>query len=989
MSERVYFPDGAVAVLISSRTASGLRREATALAGFVRRDPAVTPVQLSELVAATRSAQPWRALLRVRGREGLLTGLEWVASGGGRQVLPEVSVHVGHAESRSPAMIFPGQGGQHPGMGRELYKFSAAYRNTVDRIDAQCLDERMSIRSYLLDAVPSDLVQPALFSHMLGLHALWREWGVTPAMVVGHSQGEVAAACAAGLITEEEAAQVIVGRAGVSREYALKGRYEMLLIGARRDQIERLLPTLPGWAEVCAVNSPSQHVVTGELGAVRALEKMLTEEEFFLRRIEVDFPSHTHLMDPSRQFLEASFGHRPFREPQIPFIGSTLGGPIPEGWLQGAYWFANLRHRVRFDLAIESALDQGASSFIELSAHPALLVSVAETAATANRPDILTTSSGHRDEPVAVGFADRLAEVLVSHREIAIWRPDRPPSVPLRFPPTAWEPEVLWAPADSSCGTPGRNGAVPQRLGESWQPLGGHLLPAPRRVLLHCGSEEWVRSLREAAERLGAEVVAEEPDVLVVMVEPGGGQGHRLSSTLADLHRQLETLRGSSASDLLIVTRGAEDRRHLGGEAPDPIAAATAAMARCMAADFHPRQLRHLDVGAADDLASASRHIMTAAHIGSEWSLAVLEGGLHSRRLVIDQALSDRQEYAEAVILGGTGVVGLEICRRLAEQGCRRLVVVSRRTPQGLSAAALQAISNANGTEVVHQRCDVTDPAAIQNLASSLPECSGPRLVVHCVVNYEAVADSDWDAALKAKSGAVPAIREYLLRPEDRLMVFSSLSAGIGARNHAVYAATNRVLEVLSLADNDRTTVIRWGLWPHHGHTGAVVRSLEDIEKSGLRPMDPSTAVAIALASPPGLVSIAAAHWEQLAGVFSLIGAHMLFEHLVTPPSNRLAVEEVRAEPVQHRQEQQGKPLSDSGAEEIATTIEAVVRETLGYSADAELERSTSLVSLGIDSTQALSLQRALAAVTGNAVTAADILRGASLHDLITVAVKE
>lgn len=988
------FPDGTVALLISSRTATGVHREAAAILNFLSGDSGTTPEQVSDILVATRNTQPWRALIRVRDRGALLTALGRLARGNKTHETPGALINVGQAQSRTIAMVFPGQGGQHPGMGGDLYHISPGYRATVDHFDEIFNQMNIPVREFLVDGMRSEAVQPALFTHMVALQAMWQDWGVTPDMMVGHSQGELAAAYTAGVITEEDAVRAITRRTRLSQEIAATGRYAMLIVGTDRDSIERKLPTLTGWAEVCVVNSPSLHAVAGELGAIAELETSLHADDCFVRRIEVDFPSHTHLMDTAQEPFDHAFGRHSFSQGNTLFIGSTLGAPVPSGYSQAAYWFANLRHKVRFDLAIRCALDHGATSFIEMSGHPALLTAIAENAAAADFKDIHVYNCGQRDVAAPVGFSDRLAEVLVTHRDIAIARPDRHVSVPLRFPPTAWEPDVFWAPYEPGKGTPGRLGLAPQCLKDHWEALGGSFLPDPNRIQVMFGDEHWTELLNEEASRLGASLVTEEAAVGVAMLDSALWNSHETSSALSLVHDLLWQLQETAVPDLLVVTTGAEDRSTRGGGSPEPIAAAVAAMLRCLASDFAPTRIRHLDLDPADETASSARHVMAAAHIMRESDLAVMGAVLHTRRLIPQDQLAERPDFSEAVVVGGTGVVGREVCRRLAEQGFSRVVVASRRPMSSLTKAAFEAITIATGAEVVHIQCDVTDHTTLSDLAAALSD--KPRLVVHCAVNYDAVHDTNWAAAIAPKSGAVTALRKHLVRPRDRFLVFSSLSAGIGARGHATYAATNRLLEVAALSSAENTTVIRWGLWPYSGHTGAVNGSLRATEAAGLRQMDPTDAVIAALTAPTGLVSIVAADWERITAAFSLHGADSLFRHLLAVPQPASEPSPVDPQPTETQSaqnDQQTPRMNDEVSRDghpngVAELVERVVREALGYPYEMELDFSSSLVSLGIDSIQALTVQRELAHATANAVTAAAILKGASLNDLIHTALK-
>ncbi|WP_305847283.1 SDR family NAD(P)-dependent oxidoreductase, partial [Micromonospora sp. KC207] len=213
-----------------------------------------------------------------------------------------------------------------------------------------------------------DVVQPVSFVVMVGLARVWQSLGLPVGAVVGHSQGEIAAAFVAGMLSLDDALQVVVTRSRIVRQ-RLAGAGAMASIGLPVVQVEPLLP--PG-VQVAAVNGTGQVVVGGVPGEVDALVSVCEQRGVRARRIAVDYASHTAQVETVREDLLAGLASVRPRTGTVPLYSTVTGEVVTGDGLDAGYWYANLRSRVRFADAIETAAAEGFDVFVEASAHPVL-----------------------------------------------------------------------------------------------------------------------------------------------------------------------------------------------------------------------------------------------------------------------------------------------------------------------------------------------------------------------------------------------------------------------------------------------------------------------------------------------------------------------------------------------------------------------------------------------------------------------------------------
>jgi acyl transferase domain-containing protein len=244
----------------------------------------------------------------------------------------------------------------------------------------------------LLDRI--DVVQPVLFAVMVALAAVWRAIGVTPDAVVGHSQGEVAAAVVAGALSLEDGAKIVALRSQALKRLAGKGGMIAVELG-----VEALREHLSKWGEqlsIAAINSAQSTLVSGEAEILDAVVADLTAAEIFARKIRVDYASHCAQVEAVRDDLLDSLADLSPRTAECPFY-STVDGAIVDGSaLDAAYWYRNLRQIVRFGEATQDLLADGFRFFVEVSPHPVLTLALQETSLSLHRASLSVRCDARR-----------------------------------------------------------------------------------------------------------------------------------------------------------------------------------------------------------------------------------------------------------------------------------------------------------------------------------------------------------------------------------------------------------------------------------------------------------------------------------------------------------------------------------------------------------------------------------------------------------------
>ncbi|HTD57275.1 MAG TPA: beta-ketoacyl synthase N-terminal-like domain-containing protein, partial [Solirubrobacteraceae bacterium] len=223
----------------------------------------------------------------------------------------------------------------------------------------------------------ADVVQAVLFAVTVSLAGLWRACGVQPTAVVGHSQGEIAAAYVAGGLSLEDAARVVASRSHALG--ALAGRGGLLAIAAGEASVREQSHPFAGRISIAALNGPHSTVVCGEPTDLQQLRASCTAAGVRTGLVAIDYAAHSPQIEEIREALLDGCASIEPQSAEVAFYSAVNGGPLDTRRLDADYWYRNLRETVRFERATRALLDDGMRTFVEISPHPVLSGAVQET----------------------------------------------------------------------------------------------------------------------------------------------------------------------------------------------------------------------------------------------------------------------------------------------------------------------------------------------------------------------------------------------------------------------------------------------------------------------------------------------------------------------------------------------------------------------------------------------------------------------------------
>ncbi|ORV57571.1 polyketide synthase [Mycobacterium florentinum] len=396
-----------VVIPLSGRSESRLAAHATALAEHLG-DRAISLPEIAATQWARRSHEAVRAAVVAESTGELLDALSTLAAGGRDAALVRGSVLP--AASEGAVWVFSGHGSHWPQMGQELLAGEPAFAAVIDAIDPIFGAELgFSAREALTSGElgGTDQVQALTFAMQVGLAAVLRERGVRPAAVIGHSVGEVAACVTAGVFSLAQGAAVACYRARGFRKVIGEGAMALVplsfadaqqRLGARTDVVAAISASL------------TSTVVSGTAAAVDEVAARWGDEGLVVRRVKTDVAFHSPAMDALTADLARLTAALPAPSPAgIPLYSTALADPRSPAPRGPDYWVANLRDRVRFAEAVSAAAEDGHRLFLEVSAHPVVSHSIAETLLHLDIDEHAAVGVLRRDQPARRSVAAAVA----------------------------------------------------------------------------------------------------------------------------------------------------------------------------------------------------------------------------------------------------------------------------------------------------------------------------------------------------------------------------------------------------------------------------------------------------------------------------------------------------------------------------------------------------------------------------------------------------
>lgn len=363
-------------VVFSARTAEALQARLKSFQAWLRNNGNRTLGEISHTLAGGRDHFDFRLADTCRNRAGLETLLQqWI----GESERPEWPEN-GTAGERTPkiAFLFPGQGNGYRMAGHDLYRGHPLFRETINRCDT-LVGDRLPLRltdllygesGGTVDLNRTLFVQPALFSLGYALCRLWTSLGVEPAAVMGHSLGELTAAAAAGVLSLEDAVEMVCTRAECMSR--LSGKGAMAAVIAGEEEVRSVIDSYEELS-VAAVNGPNQVVISGPLQAMNKAETEFGDRHILLLPLEVSHAFHSPMMDPAVEPFRRHISALSFHRPAIPMVSNLPGDFAGEEVAKADYWGEHILRPVRFYQGMRSLAEFGITHFLELGPGETLL----------------------------------------------------------------------------------------------------------------------------------------------------------------------------------------------------------------------------------------------------------------------------------------------------------------------------------------------------------------------------------------------------------------------------------------------------------------------------------------------------------------------------------------------------------------------------------------------------------------------------------------
>lgn len=921
--------DGPRLLTLSAGSAQGLEAWTSRLAEHLRTHPELDEADVCATASAARDDRPHRLALVVDGdlRERLTA-----ASTAFQGAITGTVTH-------RPRTVFvlPGQGGLRPGPGRALYATAPVYRATLDEASALvgtvrgreladwCVDGGVTED----DLAVTEVAQPLLVAHGVALARQLTAWGVRPDAVVGHSVGELAAACVGGTLSLSEAVTFAAERGRLMGGSTAPGAMAAVL-GAGEREVTALVDASGGELAVAAYNGPGRLVISGTPEAVGRASQRLTEQGAAVRPLRVSRAFHSPLMEPVAQALADAARELTPTAPSTPVMSTLTAAWQPP--MTPDHLREHALRPVRFDRAVARLVEEGYDTFVDLGPTRTVAADgdVFVVPVPANGPrELLETVARLWTRGVPV---DRTALDEGRRR------------VPL--PPYPYRRRTYWP-------EPTTQGLLHDIVWQAAPRRRRAAQPHPRPTPTHPGvtvTGADPTAVRRLADHLAAQGAydVDTPETVILLGETARPQTaadleqHQRKAVTA-LREALALLDRAGAHRLLVVTQDAHVTGD-GPEHPNPAQAILGGLALAVPEESGVIA-NWIDLSSLDDEEQHLRALLAETSAPQAEGAVAWRAGRRSVRAVVPRAgeHTDRAAPLPAdgtyLITGGAGGIGSALARQLADRAHPVLVLAGRspHPPQGL----LEELT-ALGADARYVAADLTAPDDVERLVAGLPPLDA---VFHAagVARPGSLRGTDVREtvdALGAKTLGTVLLAEALDRHGQRpgvCVAFSSVSSVLPGLAGALgaYAAANAFLD--SFAGAERRGGRPWlsvNLGPF-GETGLAAGRVGGLTTAAGRP----------LATAPALAALRSACGTDVA---QLVLADLTPVAPVASPATPVPPPTA---------------YGTSGRAPASSGTAAVLRELLARSLDvppAAVDEDTPFLTLGLDSLGAVDLVKRL-----------------------------
>lgn len=435
-------------------------------------------------VAIRKADLPYRAAIIFQNQGDILNALQAIIDGKTAE-----NVLTGYNEEKKrTALVFPGQGAQWSGMGKELYEHEPVFRNAINNFAEACqpyatwsLTDELFSENGLKDI---DAIQPALLAIEIALAEWWKSIGLDFKAVIGHSMGEVGAAYFAGAISLEAAAAIICTRSRLMKQTAGEGA--MAYIALPPEQVAEQFADSKDFVGIGVHNSPSSCVISGAPDIVDVICNHFEQTGAFVRKVKVDVASHSPQMQPLVDDLRTAIEWVQPISTTVEIFSSVLAREVHGEELTPDYWTKNLRNTVRFAETVQNMIQEGYGHFVEVSPHPTLLQAIGENAESLQL-EVQTAGSIEREKDALYSLMYQVSKYFVNGGRVSWKKLYDLNFSKIQLPAYPWQRIRYWVEENALSGK--RMSAV-KKDGTAAHPLLMHLVEMPEGSDIHVWETE-------------------------------------------------------------------------------------------------------------------------------------------------------------------------------------------------------------------------------------------------------------------------------------------------------------------------------------------------------------------------------------------------------------------------------------------------------------------------------------------------------------------